>query len=368
MQPRDLHYHEHPLVLVSNNREFFVSYQNKQTINRFENSLPITKVNNLSVRPVDGNVGRDLYVPGTTIAITVNQYEYGYFHLLVNLLAEIEVLKKEFPEANIKIIKLGNPYLDHFVGVLRDKGILDAYQIGEKDIVDFGMYDTIALESLVFIYSTYNQVATTVAHHELKIQSEDMVVWGRELVSNLQKRFSNNLPVENKEKIFLSALKENNAKRLLAKIMLKKLNGANLSDYEEKEIKPFSVEEMIEFVCRLMPKYQEVLLEQMFRKSGYKVINPSDYPLISDQAKLFRSASKIVGLGGASFVNTCFSDKETEVLILNNCPLYLFAHQGVVRSFIGKAEQFPDYGSPESYADAKEFFKLIKEKYPKFFV
>ena len=89
----------------------------------------------------------------------------------------------------------------------------------------------------------------------------------------------------------------------------------------------------VEWTDRVPSKKDEERIEKFFKESGYEIVDLSDYPSLFDQAKLFNSAKYVVGLAGASFLNTMFCSKQANILVLNTADSYNFPHETYIKYF-----------------------------------
>lgn len=312
---------------------------------------------------------KDLRVDEDVVIISIFNGLWGYFHLLFNILGEIEFIRHFYPNVKIKIIKYIDPN-NYFVNKLKNLGIFEAYNITDEDIIDISDCKTIYFKNVFSIFSEYNHTLRYIYHSAFDYDTENnkMLDWG----NIIAKRFRSSFKVENNispnRKIFISRLKDNDKLRQESEIIYKKVLGYPLSITEISQIIKIKDSQLSEAADRPMAKIDEVLLEKLFSDAGYEIVDPGKLVTIYEQAELYASASHIVGLSGAGFVNCCFTHPQSKILILNSSNSYSFPHKHIVESYGRQAAEAPNRNPLSKKINfAQGIFKYVKENHPDFF-
>jgi hypothetical protein len=347
-----------------------VSYKNRKTFNSLDAFFAITQIENLELIS-NPKPSSQLFIDEDIVVIPIAGTEIGYFHLIYNVLSEIEVIRSIFPNIKIKILNLcEKDTFDFLIKKFKETDIFEAYGIEDSDIINFEENDFIKIKSLFFIYTQFNPIASKIASHNFDYSGDrkgKKLVWSYLINKLVRDRFLLNDQIINNRKIFLSGMKSNTVKRAVANLIYKRVSGYSLSSKEIESIIGIRLDHYSDFVGRLMTESEELKLEKMFKKAGYEIIDPEDLESIYSQADLFASASHIVGLAGASFINSIFCKKNTKVLILNSSDSYSFPHKEIVASFgldvnISPVQKpWRDYTYP-----AEMIFNLVKRDFPSF--
>jgi hypothetical protein len=346
----------------------YTDYESLSSVGFIDKEIPITQINDLIIYK-DENLNKtdaSLDISEPSIVISLASSGEGYFHIMYNILAEVEILQAKFPEAKIKVLGLG-PLKDlkFFKTFCDSKGISEAYKIKESDFISLEENNYIRFKNSYFINSDYNPIFSSISGYNFNYGTKtDLKEWGSGFSKKMKDRF---LKEASKEKIFISRLYDNDLYRRIVLLMEKQMRGSILSEEELSLLSNRSVRDYPGLKKRLMQRDQEVLLEKMFEDFGYKIINAESYGDIFSQARLFNQARYIVGLSGASFINCCFCDPGAEVLVLNSSDYYTFPHDKFVESFGIKSYLCPSRKPwiEETYT-AKEIFNEVLKKYPQF--
>jgi hypothetical protein len=366
----DLSYFKEFKTLDVFGKTFSISYKNRKTFNSLDAFFTITQLENLELVSSD-EPSSEIYIDEDVVVIPIAGSEIGYFHLIYNVLSEIEIIKSMFPKVKIKILNLCDKEIFKFlIEKFKKTDTFKVYGIEDSDIINFEENDLIKIKSLFFIYTEYNPIASKIASHNFDYSGDrkgKKLVWSYLVNKPVRDRFLLNDQVTNNRKIFLSGMKSNTVKRATANAVYKRVFGYSLSLEETKKLDNMSPKHYQDFVDRLMTESEELKLEKMFKEAGYEIIDPENLISICDQASLFASASHIVGLSGASFVNCIFCKKDTKVLILNSSDSYSFPHKEIVASFGLDANISPRQKPWRNYAyPAEMIFNLVKRDFPSF--
>jgi hypothetical protein len=366
----DLLYFKEFKTLEVSDKIFSVSYKNRKTFNALSKTFIITQIDDVTLTSDHQSLSNTI-IDEDVVIIPISSSDIGYFHLIYNVLSEIEVIKLKFPNVKVKILKLcEKEHFDLFIKSFKNRGILEAYGIQDADIIDLVKNDFIKIKSLFFIYTQYNPIASMVATHNFDYSADrknKQVSWSSLFASQIANRFLTNNKTKNNRKIFLSGLNSNNDKRVRANLIYKKMLGYSLSSAEGKSLLGVRISDYKELSERSMTERDELRLEKMFEEYGYEVIDPGHLGSISNQADLFASASHIVGLAGASFVNSVFCQKDTKILILNPSDSYAFPHKDIVSSFGLHADMCPRQKPWRDYTySAEMIFNLVKRDFSSF--
>jgi hypothetical protein len=351
-------------------KTFSVSYKNRKTFNSLDAFFTITQLENLELIS-NSQPSNEVFIDEDVVVIPIAGSEIGYFHLIYNVLSEIEIIKSMFPSIKIKILNLCEKETFAFlIEKFKKTDAFKVYGIEDSDIINFEENDFIKIKSLFFIYTEYNPIASKVASHNFDYSGDrtgKKLVWSYLIDKPVRNRFLLNDQITNNRKIFLSGMKSNTVKRATANLIYKRVFGYSLSSKETKFLDNMRVENYPDFVDRLMTESEELKLEKMFKEAGYEIIDPEDLISICDQAALFASASHIVGLAGASFINCIFCKKDTKVLILNSSDSYSFPHKEIVASFGLDVSISPVQKTWRNYTyPAKMIFNLVKRDFQSF--
>lgn len=372
-----------PTKQLSSNRHSSMTYESKETFrlpntNRYLNilnnfrldrdiSMEAEKYKNVLQNSKEL---KDVKIPGRVVTISFFSGMAGYFHYIFNVLGEIEMIQKFYPDTKIKIIIFLDPnnrVLEH----LKNNGTLDAYGIADDDIINLSDIQSLEIEQLLFIYSDTNHLTKYMAHHEFNYDAYPGVMddWGMAVRNGLRNRFITAKEVKPTRKIFISRLKDNDFLRSRSDVIHKMLLGYELDLKDFQLLVKMKKKEFLEHADRPMVRSEEKRLEQLFRDAGYEIIDPGkDCKTIQDQANLYASASHIVGLSGAGFVNCCFANESAKILVLNSSTSYGFPHLEIVKSFGLEAYEAPKrfpWHQQRYFADA--IFNYAKRKLPDFF-
>jgi hypothetical protein len=374
----DLHYKPMPAIFDTYNGKFLLKYGARKTFTTINEEIPITQIENITISRYETDQANALQDESKTltidedlIIITIQDNQNGYFHLIYNILAEVEIIKSYFPNSKIKILQMSEDgVFDFFLERLESKEVLKAYGISKEDIIDFSKFDFIKMRSIIFIYSQYNYLASQVASHNFDYsgdRKEKQSLWGKMFIKQIRERFLVNDVKSSNKKIFLSGMESNKGKRSIAEILRKRVYGYEISQEEYDKVCDIKPSDYASFVDRLMTKEDELRLEEAFKKAGYLVVDPEEYESIYDQASLFAAADVLVGLAGASFVNSCFSGPDTKILLLNSSDSYRFPHQDVISSFGLKSDITPKQKLwKDSVYSSKDIISSVKSGFPEF--
>jgi hypothetical protein len=351
--------HPLPIIVNTESESFWATYSNVRSNNLPDSQLEIQNLQNVFIKQTPFEDNKDFpYLPILTIEdpcyiITSNSPITQHFELVYDILAEIELIKKEYPDIKIKILNLYNKEPNnhynkatYIADIFKSKGIFDAYGLKEEDVIELYDFSAINIKSL-YLRSAPSHGMSDLFFKNINYfwSSQDSGQpfsehWATFLINGVRPRF---LLEENKnpqKKIFISRMKENNNKRILSEIIQKIVYGYSISEkdnYDEGLLGlAWSLVEdwdYREWVDRTMTKQEEEKLESFFRDAGYEIIDFSDYKTFYEQAKIVNSSKHIVGISGAGFVNACFANSNARVLILNTCDYYKFPHEKVVSSF-----------------------------------
>jgi|688.fasta_scaffold188034_4 hypothetical protein len=311
-------------------------------------------------------------ISGPTIALTIKDGLWGYYHFIRDILGQTEIIKKYLPKAKIKIFQLCNKEdFDFFLLVLKDRGVLEAYEINDEDIIDLTSHGEILIENLLFIYNDFNYIAGPIINSHYPFEANaDHAEWSIGYASLLKKRFLTNQNIKGNRKLFISRALDDKRLRALSEIVHKVFNGYPLSEQEKILFGHIHPKKYAEHADRTMSVSDETKLEKMFEDAGYEIIDPGvSLGTTYEQAELYNSASHIVALPGAGLANLCFANPNVKVLILNNTDSYHFPHLEISRSFgiycVESPKRMPK--SNKIYRP-KEIFYSVKKDYPEFLV
>jgi hypothetical protein len=297
---------------------------------------------------------------------------WGHFHMIYEVLAEYEIIKKQFPEVKIKVLQFCEKNtFDFFLSHLRERGVLESYNISQNDLIDMTNISEIKIKKMIFIYTAQNYLAQALTDKLLFYRRDNAFeFWGKELSKLLKKRFLIKKSAVNNKKIFISRREDNERLREISETLYKVFYGYPIEE-NEKNIFSWLDESLYSMHLDRVPTLLDDLkIEKMFSDAGYEIIDPgSNLRTIREQAELFNSASHIVGMPGAGLVNSCFSNSNAKVLILNNSDSYHFPHKDVIQSFGLFCEESPKRrpGKHKIYS-AKEIFESVKRDYPEFLI
>jgi hypothetical protein len=366
----DLSYFKEFKTLDVFGKTFSISYKNRKTFNSLDAFFTITQLENLELVSSD-EPSSEIYIDEDVVVIPIAGSEIGYFHLIYNVLSEIEIIKSMFPKVKIKILNLCDKEIFKFlIEKFKKTDTFKVYGIEDSDIINFEENDFIKIKSLFFIYTQFNPIASKIASHNFDYSGDrkgKKLVWSYLIEKPVRDRFLINDQIINDRKIFLSGMKSNNIKRATANLIYKRVFGHSMSLKETKTLIGLRVENYQDFVDRLMTESEELKLEKMFKEAGYEIIDPENLKSIYDQAALFASASHVVGLAGASFINSIFCKKDTQILILNSSDSYSFPHKEIVASFGLDVKTSPRQKPWRDYTySAEMIFNLVKRDFPSF--
>jgi hypothetical protein len=311
-------------------------------------------------------------ISGPTIAFTIKDGLWGYYHLIHDVLSEAEIIKKYLPKAKIKIFQLCEKEdFNFFLLLLKDRGILEAYDIDDEDIIDLTSHGKVVIEDLLFIYNEFNDIASSIINVQYIFEKHtNHSNWSIEYASLLKKRFLKNEVMQGKRKLFISRALDDKRLRALSEIVHKVFDGYELSKQEKVLFGSIHPKKYAEIADRTMSVSDETKLEKMFEDAGYEIIDPGmSLDTTYEQAELYSSASHIVTLPGAGLANLCFANPNVKVLILNNTDSYSFPHLEMSRSLgiycVESPKRMPK--SNKIYRP-KEIFESVKRDYPEFLV
>jgi hypothetical protein len=364
------YFYETPLPANILGEEYTVEYQGKEEL-LVAPKLPVYKVKNFSIS--SGKADKPLIISGQTVILTItNGGLWGYFHLIHNILSEIELIKKLYPKTQIKVLQLCEEGdFDYFVRELKRFGIFDAYKLSDLDIIDLTTTKSLIIEELLFMYTEYNYLANRIANKTYNYLdgTETFNSYNMLYSNKMKKRFVSGSTENKDRKIFISRVKSGGWLREISFIIHKKVLGHSITEEENEKIQGIDPSEYREYADRPMSEKDEIRLEKLFEEAGYEIIDPGIGNSIQEQAELFNSAKYIVGLSGAGMVNCCFCSKDTKVLVLNTSDSYRFPHKEIVQSFGLMCEEAP---AKKPWAKgiyrSQEIFDSVESSYPEFLV
>jgi hypothetical protein len=361
------------------NKKFFVTYKSMKSLKIFDKTLSITSFNNVNFSSAKNNLINNeearpsRIIKGPCFVISSRMLYDQYFHLMYDILMEIEIIKKFYPTLKIIFLNESKGH-DHkrMTSIFKNLKITEAYNITKDNMISLKDFSVMTIEQLLFIFPLKDSIPS----YLLKADTFDFSYpktknWGSLMKESLSSRFLSNNSGSGR-KIFISRINENDKKRTRSEIIQKLVFGYSISkenyDYDDLEMAwNLPSTEYRSWVDRPMIKREEVLLEKMFKDAGYEIVNPSEYKDVYEQAKLFNSAKYIVGLSGAGFVNCCFCNKDAKVLILNSCDYYTFPHENIVASFDLDVAVSPKRRPwRDSTYKATGIFESVKKYHPEF--
>jgi hypothetical protein len=362
-------FHQMPAAIHVYENTFFINYEDKEVIKIADNKILMTNIKNLKINQLQKQKTqtlKTLEILEPSIVLFLENGGPGHFHFIYDVLLEVEAIKSILSDVKIKIINLGNEL--EFVGAVRylkEKGFFRAYDLTDEDVIDLSDIGQLNISSLFFINTKYNPVASKIVNYNFTMRRlEDMNTWGKFSVNALRSRFIDH---NDKNKIFITRLLENDKYRKIIEAMRKTINQEPLSEEEDTILFGRQISDYKELLGRVMDREEEILLEKMFSDAGYRIVNPNEYGDMHAQADMFNSAKYVVGLSGAAFINCCFCSKDAEVLVLNPSDKYTFAHDKIIESFGIKAylcpKRMPWKDKPNT---AKEIFDAVKRNHPQF--
>lgn len=367
-------YYKMPRSFDTDGRRFTVNYLENKYYRLPNTNRVITEIKDLSiVQELQSNSPQQKSLAindEATIVLSVSDGLWGYFHMIYNVLGETDAIQNSIPSAKIKILFFCNEEnFKIFFEKIESLGILSAYGISESDIIKAYDYDVIKIKTLFLIHSEYSILNEAIVNNEFFFRTGPNGIndWSQLVAARMKKRFGVSNVASNNKKIFVSNLKGNDWNRKISDTLKKKIKGEDISQEDLVWVQDIKEDEYKEYIDRPMEKEEEEKLEQMFELAGYDIVRSDRFKSIFDAAQIFGCASKIVSLVGGGLVNTCFSNKETKVLILNNSDLYRFPHKEIVKSFGVDCVDSP-YKKPwnkQTY-NANEIFESVKKSYPEF--
>jgi hypothetical protein len=369
MSPKQ-YFYDTPLSAEVLGKKYLIEYQEKKQA-FVAPKLPVYKVKNLLIS--SDKTAEPLRISDPTVVLGINSSGlWGYFHLIHNILAEIELIKKLYPKTQIKVLQMCEEGdFDYFVRELKRLGIFEAYEISDLDIIDLTTAKSLIIEEFLFMYTEYNYLASKIANKGYDYQSGTEIFYSYNTLysKKIRDRFVSG-SIENKNrKIFVSRLMSNRWLRETSLIIHKRVLGHPLTEEESIKIQEIEPSSYREYADRPMSEKDEKQLEKLFEEAGYEVIDPGIGNSIQQQANLFNSASHIVGISGAGMVNCCFCPKDTKVLILNTTDSYRFPHKEIVESFGLSCKETPEkkpWG--KRIYRPQEIFDSVKANHPEFLV
>lgn len=367
-------YYKMPRSFSVDSRRFTVNYLESKYYRLPNTNRTLTEIKDLSIaQELQSNSPQQKSLAineEATIVLSVSDGLWGYFHMIYNVLGEIDAIQNSIPSAKIKILFFCNEEnFKIFFKKIESLGILSAYGISESDIIKAHDYDVIKIKTLFLIHSEYNILNESILNNEFFFRTSFNGIndWSQLVSIRMKKRFGVSNVISGNKKIFISNLKGNDWNRKISDILKKKINEEDISKEDLILVQGIKEDEYREYIDRPMEKEEEEKLEQMFELAGYDIVRSDTFKSIFDAAQIFGSATKIVSLIGGGLVNTCFSSKKAKVLILNNSDLYRFPHKEIVKSFGVDCVDSP-YKKPwnkQTY-DANEIFESVKKSYPEF--
>jgi hypothetical protein len=327
-----------PASIKTAELDFSISYEDKNAFGILNNSMSMVEIKNLSIDKLSKYQSSDLLKLELSRPTFLYSVDYtgsiSYYHLVHNILASFEAIKSKIPDVDFKII--GVTSRDWFlkcIDYLNSLNILEIYKITEKDLLFLDDYDSLSINSLWFVDTTYDLITSKIARNQLNMGNiKQLNSWGETLPKLIKNRIFSSVGLP--AKIFISRLKENDEYRKTRDTIIKLQHKESFSEEEQIFINSSKFNyEYQNMGARLLDRDEEILLEKLFEQHGYTVVNPADLGSISEQAKFFSSAKYVAGLAGAGFMNCLFCDPETQVLVLNAGDGYKYPHDKVVESF-----------------------------------
>lgn len=373
----------HPSVPMSGNRYSTMDYESVDSVEFEDCSRTLSIFNNFTIdrdlkkesesgyRAVyqSSANAQTLEIEDDVVLISIFNGLWGYFHLIYNIIGEVEFIKQHYPDVKIKIIKFLDQN-DFFTTKLLEMGLKKAYGILDEDIIDLAAYKNIKIKKVFSLFSEYNHALKYLYRlgFNYDMNGNELNGWGKAIKKSMQERFGiveNNKPLK---KIFISRLKDNERLREESDIIYKKLHGYPLDITETQKIaKLIKKDYFLDEADRPMVRSEEKELEKLFEQAGYEVVDPGKLSTIQEQAELYNSASHIVGLSGAGFINCIFAQPNAKILILNSSTTYIFPHEAIVRSFgldVAEAPRITPWKKRRYFAQG--IFKYVQQFHPDF--
>jgi hypothetical protein len=309
-------------------------------------------------------------IDGPIIAFTIKDGLWGYYHFVHEVLAQAEVIKKYLPNAKIKIFQLCEKGdFDYYLSVLKDRGIFEAYNINDEDIIDLTSHGKVVIEDFLFIFNDFNHIASPMINAQYLFEKHaSHSEWSSEYSDLLKKRFLKKQNIKGSRKLFISRALDDRRLRALSEIVHKVFDGYPLNEQEKVLFGQMNPNRYAEHADRTMSVSDEKKLEKMFEDAGYEIIDPgASLDTTYEQAELYNSASHIVTLPGAGLANLCFANPNVKVLILNNTDSYDFPHLEIVSSLgIYCVESPKRIIRGNNIYGPKKIFESVKRDYPEF--
>lgn len=265
---------------------------------------------------IDGRGSGNLVIDGP--AFLWPNAGIGYYHVLIDFLADWLICKENFPEIKLYIVQLSPEFQERLKMYSRSHyELLEMLPV--EQIIDLQDYEKITFNNVMFCSSEMNmlltetlglpKVGTTCGSTNPRFKE-----WHELAIKNLNLFFEPfKQPVLEGLKIFVSRREEHD----------KITNYLSLTDPEEIESQRMFYEERS--IYRYIDPENEQKVEDYFKSLGYSVVNFADYSLV-EQIAISSSANQMAGFHGAGMLNGIFMNPNANVIFLNTCNVNTFYH------------------------------------------
>jgi uncharacterized protein YihD (DUF1040 family) len=267
---------------------------------------------------------------------------------MIDIIGEAEAIRLAIPQLKIKVLNLFTKKntifansAQHFVNILKEKGLFEAFGLNQNDIIDLRNFDSIEISSCFFIgqYRNSGMYKIFVDSLEKDWEKDSSKILLKIVQKSMRKKFLKEETRLPDKKIFISRMKHNDSARILSETIQGIFHGYPMNETKEHAEKNNLAKNLLSqynylaWTDRVLAKKDEEKIEKFFKENGYEIVDLSNYPSLFDQAKLFNSAKYVVGLAGAAFLNTMFCSEDASVLVLNTVDTYSFPHETYVKYF-----------------------------------
>jgi hypothetical protein len=182
------------------NKNFFVSYKKMKSLKIFDGTLSITSFNNVSFLPTTDRLTKDkkdkpsAIIEGPSFIISSRMLYDQYFHLIYDILAEIEIIKTFYPTLKIFFLNEGSGQeYKRMIKTFKNLKIAEAYDVTKNSIINLTDFSLVTLEQILFIFPLKDSIPSYLLRADaFNFSYPRTEVWGSSIKKNLSSRFLKN--------------------------------------------------------------------------------------------------------------------------------------------------------------------------------